>query len=262
MAVKTKITLHEVNKLFVSFNFIKLVPTTSGIVDTTYIAITKNREYILKKYERDIEDRIKKDTKLLKKLKNAGLNVPTLLESKNEWFLYEKLRGNEPKVVKIYHIQALARFLAKLHSITYDKTKGYPQKDEISKALKFTKDNFFLYYKKLEFLKSYKPKNDGFIHGDIFKDNTVFDTHKLGIFDFIDGDNGSFYFDIAVALVSFDAKKHNFYFINLFLNTYNQHSPKKLNKEELLKHLHIASSFYALKRILSYKNTKKAKELL
>ena len=264
MGVKTKITLDVLNKLFPSYNFNKLTPTNSGIIDTTYIVYNDKNSYILKKYERDIKDKIDRDTKLLKLLKSSGLNVSTCRESKDSWYIYERLQGNEVRVVKSFHIQELARFLAKFHSITYDKNtvQGFSEKDEILKALKFTKHNFYTHYKKLEFLKNYKQKNDAFIHGDIFKDNTLFNGDKLAVFDFIDGFYGSFYFDVAVVLVAFEAKNHKPYFINLFLNTYNQNAPKKLNKKELLYSLDVASCFYALKRIYNYKNTKKAKELL
>jgi len=264
MGVKTKITLDELNKLFPSYNFNRLSATSSGIIDTTYIVYNDKNSYILKKYERDIKEKIQEDIKLLNLLKANGLNVSTCRESKDAWYIYERLQGSQPEVIKTYHIQELARFLAKLHSITYDKNtpQGFMEKSEILRALKFTKNNFYAHYKKLEFLKDYHCKNDGLIHSDIFKDNTLFDDRKLGVFDFIDGFHGSFYFDVAVALVAFDAKKHKPYFINLFLNTYNQNAPKKLNKKELLYSLDVASCFYALKRIYNYKNTKKAKELL
>jgi len=264
MGVKTHICLEKLNSLFNSYNFTKIIPTTSGIIDTTYILQTNSKSYILKKYERDIEEKISQDIKLLNRLKSSGLNVSTCRDKKDGWYIYEKVQGSQPEVIKTFHIQELARFLAKFHSTTYDKNtpQGFMEKSDILKALKFTKNNFYAHYKKLEFLKDYNCKNDGFIHSDIFKDNTLFDGYKLGVFDFIDGFYGSFYFDVAVALVAFDAKKHKNYFVNLFLNTYNQNAPKKLNKKELLYSMDVASCFYALKRIYNYKNTKKAKELL
>ena len=67
---------------------------------------------------------------------------------------------------------------------------------------------------------------------------------------------------MAVCLVAFDAKKHSSYFINLFLNTYNQRAPKKIKREELINTMKIASEFYALLRIEKYKNPNRAKELL
>ena len=95
------------------------------------------------------------------------------------------------------------------------------QKDEMKKLLSYTKQNFFAYYKKLQYLQNYNSKIDGLIHGDIFKDNTLFDGQKIAVFDFIDSTCGNFGFDVAVCLIGFGAKKNN-YFINLFLKTYNQ----------------------------------------
>ena len=135
------------------------------------------------------------------------------------------------------------------------------QKDEIKKLLSYTKQNFFTYYKKLQHLQNYNSKTDGLIHGDIFKDNTLFEKQKIAVLDFIDSACGSFGFDGAVCLVGFGARKNN-YFINLFLKIYNQKAPRKITKQEILCEIDMACGFYALKRIEGYKNTKKAKELL
>lgn len=264
MGVKTEISLRKLNQIFPRYNFLSLMPTSSGIMDTTYIVLSKDKSYILKKYERDISDKIEDDKKLLNELKSFGLNVPVCLDENRGWYLYEKLEGSQPKHIQSFHIQALARFLAVLHLYTYKKScnSNFIDSYEIDKILDYTRSNFFSYYKKLQFLKKYRSKNDGLIHGDIFKDNTVFNAKKIGVFDFIDAGCGSFAFDAAVALVGFNVKKYKHGFINLFLRAYNQHAPKKLSKEELLTQMQIASSFYALLRIYKYKNTSKIKEIL
>ncbi|MCD6433560.1 MAG: phosphotransferase [Sulfurimonas sp.] len=260
MGVKTLITLEEVNRLFPSYNFKNLKPTSSGIIDTTYIV----DDFILKKYERNIKTKIDEDIKLLNDLKALGLNVPVCLDKNGEWYLYEKLKGEEPKNIKSFHIQELARFLARFHSFSYKKSSNsnFIDQKEVSSLLNYTKSNFFSYYKKLQFLEKQKVKNDGLIHGDIFKDNTLFDGRKIGVFDFIDSADGSFSFECGVALVGFDVKKKRDFFINLFLLNYNQHAPKKIEKKELLEQMVMACGFYALKRIHKYEKTKKAKELL
>jgi len=260
MGIKTKISLDEINKLFSNFNFKKLTPTTSGIMDTTYIVFNKNKGYILKKYERDISTKIEDDKKLLKNLKTKGLNVPTCLDENGGWFLYKKLNGSTPKTIKSYHIIALGRFLAKLHNSKVVHNSNFIDSYDVSSLLNYTKKNYFYHYKKLQFLESFEMKNDGFIHGDIFKDNTVFDGNKIGVFDFIDSGNGSFSFDCGVGMVGFE--KVSEFYINLFLNSYNQQTIKKLTKKELKQQIKIASRFYALLRINKYKNTKKAKELM
>ena len=264
MGVKTTITLGELNKKFLSYNFIKLTPTTSGIIDTTYVAHTKTKSYIVKKYERDIQHKIEQDTRFLTELKSAELNVPVCLDNDGTWYIYEKLKGTHPKDVKSYHIQALGRFLAKFHKHT-SKTKCNSNiiiEDEVTEALKYVKANYFSYYKRFEFLKNFTHKNEAIIHGDLFKDNAIFNGKKIGVIDFIDSSCGTFAYDVAVALVGFDARVDNNYFINLFLKNYNQNAPKKLKKSIVVEKMKTAANFFALKRVYEYKNTLRARELL
>ena len=58
MGVKTAISLKEVNLLFGSYNFTHIGPTTNGIMDTTYILKNNSSAFILKKYERDVSQKI------------------------------------------------------------------------------------------------------------------------------------------------------------------------------------------------------------
>ncbi|MDF1882167.1 phosphotransferase [Sulfurimonas sp. MAG313] len=262
MGVKTVISLDELNILFPSYGFKVLDSTSSGVVDTTYIISDSSNSYILKKYERDISSKINEDIKLLKELHSFGLNVPLCLDQNKGWFVYSKLKGSQPKHIKSYHVQALARFLAKLHKKTSKLSSEHNFVDsyKLPQLLRQIKSKHYSYYKRLQFLNDYNTLTDGLIHGDIFKDNTVFDKTKIGVFDFIDAGEGNFCFDAAVALIGFGIK--NTYFINLFLLSYNQNAPKKLSKKELMQELTTASAFYALLRINNYKNTQKAKELL
>nr|WP_321267372.1 phosphotransferase [uncultured Sulfurimonas sp.] len=264
MGVKTVISLSELNSLFPSYNFTEMHPTTSGIIDTTYIVHTKTRAYILKRYERDIPHKIALDIKLLDALKSAGLNVPTCLDNNDGWYIYEKLKGKHPLSVKSHHIQALARFMAKMHKETskIKCTTNMIIEDEVTDSLRYVKENFFGYYKKFEFLKDFTHNHDAIIHGDIFKDNTIFNGKKIGVIDFIDSSCGTFAYDVAVALVGFDAREKDDYYINLFLKNYNQRAPKKLSKELVKEKMRFAANFFALKRVNEYKNTTKAKELL
>lgn len=264
MGVITHISLSQLKSIFPSYHFTKLTPTLTGIIDTTYIVHTIDKEYILKKYERNISQKIAQDITLLKDLNAVGLNVPLCLESNEGWYLYKKLEGSHPKNVKSFHIQALGRFLAKMHNEAL-KTKCDANKDvdkEIVDALTYTKSHFYSYYKRFEFLKDFIQNGDAVIHGDIFKDNTLFHNRKIGVIDFIDSFCGSFYFDVAVALIGFDVREKDDYTINIFLIAYNQHAPKKLSKTLLKKKMKTAACFYALKRINFYKNTSKARELL
>ena len=258
MGIKRIITLEEIQNLFPEFTFTYLYPTTDGVMDTTYIS----DNYVLKFYERDIKKRVKYDAKNLQNLQMIGLYVPKLVTHSQGWYLYEKLQGATPKSTSYFHITALARFLAKLHTSTYKKKTLYHFLEgyNLESILQSTKQNNYLYYKKLQSLQTFTMQEDGFIHGDIFKDNTLFKAQKLGVIDFIDSGSGSFAFDLGVTLLSFNPKQKSS-LQKLFLETYNQHAPTKISKTELQKAISDAAKIYALLRIHTYKNPQKAKLL-
>jgi len=263
MGVKTTLTLTELQKLFPKYTFKTITPTKDGVMDTTYIVKNSKNEYILKKYERSIETKILFDAELLKELKRDGLNVPLLLTHNKEWYLYTKLKGTLPNTPSLKQITALGRFLAQFHTFTQKikEQNNFIENYPLSILLQETKAKHYLYYKKLSSLTRYKQECDGFIHGDIFKDNTLFDGNKVAIFDFIDGGCGSFAFDLGVILLSFNPHKRRSYTMML-LKSYNQTAPKKIKLQELKKKIQIAAKLYALLRIHNHKKTQKAKELL
>jgi len=262
MGVKTAISLKEVNLLFPSYNFTHIEPTTNGIMDTTYILKDNTSAYILKKYEREMGKKIQTEHSLLAHLITCKLNTPRFLEEKNGWHLYSKLQGKMPKSTKLFHIHALARFLSAFHneSRNFKDTSSFLQHYDINAMLTFVKKNHFYYYKKLSSLQKFRLKQEGFIHGDIFKDNTLFEGNNIAVFDFIDGGLGEFSFDIAVALLSFNPKNRPLH-VKSFLQTYNQNSRQKISLKELQKQRKAAAKFYALLRINHDKKTKRAKEL-
>lgn len=255
MGVITQITLQKVNLLFPEFVFVSLSATINGVMDTTYVVTSKTEEFILKKYEREIPIQVNVDS--------FGLNTPKLLASSQGWHLCTKLEGSQPKSTKYFHIQAVARFLSVLHkqSSQVSCPSVFLKNYEIKASLEFVKKEFYFFYKKLKALQTYKQTKDGFIHGDIFKDNTVFNNEKVGVFDFVDGGYGSFVFDVAVALIAFNSAKRNSY-TKLFLQTYNQNSPKKIKLNELKQEMKLAAKFYTLLRIDKDKNIRRAKELM
>ncbi|WP_297483007.1 phosphotransferase [Sulfurimonas sp.] len=259
MGVKTPLSLQEAQTLFPNYSLTNLQATTNGVIDTTYVT----EKYVLKKYERSIEKRIEEDAKRLEFFSKHQLHVPKLLAKSKEWYLYERLLGESPKSIRYYHIQALARFMAQLHTLTKTQrnSSAFLAQYNIDEYLSFLKKDFFFYYKFLEPLKAFKLPCDGFIHGDIFKDNTLFYREKIAVFDFIDGGCGAFSFDVAVALMAFNPYNKSS-FRTLFLQTYNQHSKKKLTHTELQRSLHIATKLYMLLRIHKTKQAQNAKKLL
>ncbi|UCN00435.1 phosphotransferase [Sulfurimonas sp. SWIR-19] len=262
MGVKTELTLKQLCQLFPKYDFKQIIPTTNGIMDTTYIVKNSSDAYILKKYEREMGKKVQTEQALLEHLLTCKLNTPQYLEENKGWYLYTKLQGSMPKTTKLFHIQALARFLAEFHNQSKDFTNARPflAAYEINKMLGFVKKNHYAYYKKLSCVKNIRQKEEGFIHGDIFKDNTLFHKNNIAVFDFIDGGLGEFAFDTAVALLSFNPKNRQL-FTRVFLATYNQKKKRKITPAELQKQRNTAAAFYALLRINHDKKTKRAKEM-
>jgi Ser/Thr protein kinase RdoA (MazF antagonist) len=260
MGVKTPLSLREAQTLFPYANITQLTPTTSGVIDTTYLTPC----YVLKKYERAIEEKIAYDTQLLHTLAKGGLRVPQHIATNHKWHLYTRLEGRSPINIHTHHILTLARFMAKLHTQTRNTQPPtlFLHNINITHCLRFTKQKQFYYYKKLQHLAHLTHNNDGFIHGDIFKDNCVFANNTMGVFDFIDGGGGSFVFDCAVALMAFSQKSRLGYNTQLFLRAYNQKAPKKITLQTLTQEITNAKHLYALLRIHHHKTTRKAKGLL
>jgi Ser/Thr protein kinase RdoA (MazF antagonist) len=259
MGVKTPLSLQTLQTLFPFYNFTSIVATKDGVMDTTYIVSNTKEEYILKRYERALTCKVQEDAKRLEKLNSFGLHVPTLLAQKDGWYLYTKLQGEVVRSPSLPHIIALARFMAVFHNLsrTTKSSSSFLHNYSVKEMLSYTKKNFYMYYKKLASLHSYTHNNDGFIHGDIFKDNCVFAHHHIGVFDFIDGGNGSFSFDCGVAVMAFSPKTRLHYYSKVFLQTYNQHAQKKLTCKELSQEIQNAKKLYSLLRIYRYKTTHK-----
>lgn len=253
MGIKREISLDKVNKLFPNYIFTNIIQTTDGIMDTTFILIANEKKFILKYYERDLKEKIILIGILLEKLKNNNLNVSTLIEFNDGWYLYTFLNGSHKKILTISEISLLGSFLASFHNLTYHykDLDSFLKKKEIKENLNIIKKKSFLHFKKLCYLQNLNIKIDGFIHGDLFKDNVVFDQYqnKIGVFDFIDGGSGNFIFDCGIALYGFNINENQNFFIRVFLNAYNQKTIRKINKKELMQHYKYAKNFYQMKHL-------------
>lgn len=251
MGIKTTLRLQEAQRLFPGYHIERLQETHDGVVDTTYIAYSVQKRYILKRFERAATEQIAQEQALLKLLKRAKLNVPTLLDHNRSWYLYSLLEGSQPSAIGVGHIRALGRFISRMHSHlhAYPHTQRVLDPEVIDTALQTIKSKHYRCYRAFAYLRYHREPVDGTIHGDIFKDNTVFNGHKMGLIDFIDAGLGSFAFDAAVSLLSFSAPGRRKLFCNLFLKCYNQRRNVKLKREEIERALKVAADFYALKRL-------------
>ncbi len=254
MGVKTPLKIEDAKVLFQDFEIEELETTRNGLVDTTYLT----SKYVIKKYEKE---HTQQEDLLLELMRQKGLNVPVLLASKNEWYLYTRLQGKHIQTVKLHHIVLIARFLKKLHGVKISCPKPFYDSKVVKRDLRYVKQHFFYYYKRFESLLAYQPKQEKFIHGDLFLDNAVFGENGIGVFDFADSGCGEVAFDVGVALMAckMDQKQAA---KRLFLQVYNQKNFKKLNMDVLDEAIKYARLYYALRRVAYFQRVKEAKSLL
>ena len=75
MGVVTQLSLERLRTLFGEYRFTDIIATNSGVMDTTYIVSNDRDEYILKKYERDIGEKIALEQALLERSHSMCLFV-------------------------------------------------------------------------------------------------------------------------------------------------------------------------------------------
>ncbi len=254
MGVKTTLSLTEANTLFPSFKFIKIKPSTDGIIDTTYSVYGTKQSYILKKFEEATPLQINRQHDLLKQLQASHLSVPDLLASASPWYLYTKLPGETPSTLTYLQTQNLAKAMATIHISTRHQKRGQPLFDplKIKQELCQLKKSAFYHYKKLSYLQNIKLEHHGIIHGDIFLDNLLFNGHSVGLIDFIDADDGNFSFDLGVCAMACIETLPK---LQVLRRCYNRTSPQKTTLTSLLEMMQTGADFYTLKRLLSQQST-------
>lgn len=280
MGVITKLNLEQLNNLVQSLGikFVSFIETKNGITDTTYICSDENlKRYVLKIYESSTKEEVANEIDILNALQD--LNVPKVISKKIETFeskpyvLYSCIEGKIPKKINLEKIKEISSFLASLHKIDYKSsnkniyTKEY-LKLMLEKVLEdksideAIKKDFFNKYKKIEHI---DLKNNAFIHGDLFFDNSKFIENKLcGVYDFSQSCYGNRYFDLAVMSLSwcFDEYYFNKKFFKKIIEVYNKESNKNITEEFLEDYLLYASLYYALQRVTRVNRLKDYNEFL
>lgn len=247
MGVKTKIKKDDLKPLF---KIKSLQATKHGVSDSVYII---NNKYVLKIFENSSKKTLQEEIHLLQKLKSLQI-----VKLKNKIFtikekpalLYQKSKGTSKDTIKKTHIIQIGRFLKKFHAIS----KGLKSKNKniFSKTIfktmvkKANKKSFTRLYKTLHL----ELKNDGIIHGDIFRDNVLFKKDRLkAVIDFSEACNGDFYFDLAV--VALDWCKNDKQ-IEILLQTYDAN----ITLQKFKPYIQYAGLYYVLLRYFDKRDYK------
>jgi homoserine kinase type II len=250
MGVKTKISKKDLAGIF---DVKTLFETKNGVSDSVYIV---NNKYVLKIFEKGSQNNIKEELRLYKKMKH--LKVAKIIKNGlrikgKDALVYKKCDGKSLQKVKIKQIKQIGKFLKEFHKITKGKTsknKNLFSNKIVKDMVKQSKDKRF---KKIYRSLKIELKNDGIIHGDIFKDNVLFKGDKLScVIDFCEACNGDFYFDLAVVGLDWCRNDKEY---KILLKSYGA----DIGLKEFKLYIKYAGLYYALMR---YFDKRDYKELL
>jgi homoserine kinase type II len=224
MSVYTSISNNEFSEILKNYSlgdFIRAQGIQAGIENTNYFITTTKGEFVFTLFEKINQQELGFYISLLQDLSIKGIACPqpqadinkqTINQIKAKPFTFvTRLKGKSLTSVNPRQCKAIAVELAKLHttSITHSKPlknrRGKVWREKTAKNLinKLNSNDAKLL---LNELKAYQDFDDsqlpkGIIHGDLFKDNALFENNQLsGIIDFYDACYDTYLYDIAITV--------------------------------------------------------------
>ena len=228
MSVYTTLTLNEVQNFASPYGLtvIDLIPIQGGIQNTNYFLVCENnQQYVLTVFEEMDEQGAGELVPVLEHLGKHGLAVPVPLSYAGKAIhslknkpaqIAPRMLGEHPMPSNIEQVKEIAIAQAKIHVALKDfplERKEYRNHAywlQVSQELKPTlsiADKALLaellgLYDALT--SAYPDRPCGFIHSDLFRDNTLFvGDHLQGILDFYELNKDELLFDIAITLNDF-----------------------------------------------------------
>lgn len=227
MSVYTTLTLKEVQDFAAPYGLevIDLIPIQGGIQNTNYFLVCENQQYVLTVFEDMDEQAAGELVPVLQHLGQAGLAVPVPLSHSGKAIhtlknkpaqIAPRMMGEHPIPSTVAQAEAIAIAQAKMHvalkdfklerAFVRDHAYWYNVAQEIKPSLnaadKVLLGKLLGLYEALTAVYLDRPR--GFIHSDLFRDNTLFEGDQLkGILDFYELNKDEFLFDIAITLNDF-----------------------------------------------------------
>ncbi|WP_180087122.1 homoserine kinase [Acinetobacter sp. YH12226] len=227
MSVYTTLTLKEVQDFAAPYGLevIDLIPIQGGIQNTNYFLVCENQQYVLTVFEDMDEQAAGELVPVLQHLGQAGLAVPVPLSHSGKAIhtlknkpaqIAPRMMGEHPMPSTVAQAEAIAIAQAKMHvalkdfklerAFVHDHAYWYNVAQEIKPSLnaadKVLLGKLLGLYEALTAVYPDRPR--GFIHSDLFRDNTLFEGDQLkGILDFYELNKDEFLFDIAITLNDF-----------------------------------------------------------
>ena len=285
MSVYTTLTLKEVQDFTAPYglNVADLIPIQGGIQNTNYFIVCENGlQYVLTIFEEMDEQGAGELVPVLEHLGQAGLAVPVPLSYQGKAIhtlkgkpaqIAPRMQGEHPMPASLAQAQAIAVAQAKMHVALQDfplerafyrdhaywRQVSREVKPSLNDADAMLLNNLLGVYDALTAMYPNRPK--GFIHSDLFRDNTLFDGDELkGILDFYELNKDEWLFDIAITLNDFCTEYPN---ITLnedkavaFLNAYESVRPLTADEKACLE-LYLAMAagrFWMMRLQVAQKN--------
>ncbi|WDE15835.1 homoserine kinase [Acinetobacter schindleri] len=227
MSVYTTLTLKEVQDFAAPYGLkaIDLIPIQGGIQNTNYFLVCEDQQYVLTVFEDMDEQAAGELVPVLEHLGQAGVAVPVPLSHSGKAIhsikgkpaqIAPRMLGEHPMPATKAQAEAIAIAQAKMHvalkdfklerEFVRDHAYWYAVAQEIKPTLnaadKVLLGKLLGLYEALTAVYTDRPR--GFIHSDLFRDNTLFEEDQLnGILDFYELNKDELLFDIAITLNDF-----------------------------------------------------------
>ena len=262
MAVYTEVSFDEAFELLQSLDLgplQSLKPCAGGIENTNYFADTNSGAYVLTLFERLSFEQLPFYLQLMKHLAERGIPVPNPAPDKNGQILHSlkgkpsavvnKLRGASELVPSQAHCMQVGAMLARMHLAGQDFNVHQPNLRNlhwwnntlpaILPHVTLEQRSLLLgelaYQNHIAATSAYKALPTGIVHGDLFRDNVMFEGGELtGFFDFYFAGCDKFLFDIGISLndwcIDLPTGEHDAARANAFLSAY--HAVRHLTAQE------------------------------
>lgn len=227
MSVYTSLSLDEVQAFAKPYGLkvLELVPIQGGIQNTNYFMVCEDQQYVLTVFEEMNQEQAGELVPVLDHLSAHDVPVAVPLKHSGQaiHFIANKpaqiaprVLGSHPESTSIKQVQAIAKAQAQLHVALqdfplqrhYNRNHSYWKQVAHDLKLKMDQDDAELLEQVLTLFQNkknqYPDRPTGFIHSDLFRDNTLFNGDQLqGILDFYELNKDEFLFDIAITTNDF-----------------------------------------------------------
>lgn len=226
MSVFTPVSRDELESFLDGFDLGRLIDY-SGIVGGTensnFFVITEQGEYVLTLIERGPVADLPFLVSLLERLQEVGLPVPYAIADRQGQTLHQlnqrpallqpRLRGRHVERADASHCHALGQTLARLHGATAD--RGLQRRSDRGMDWILAETRALLEHGEADvqpllqpmlpvlesWLQARPALPEAVLHGDLFRDNVLFDGHHLsGIIDFYNTFSGWTLYDVAICV--------------------------------------------------------------